>query len=92
MLSNNRYDAPNPTDPQRFAKGKFNQQEKICIEAYQDYGVNLAVYRDEQETRPLQLAIAMTDRSVDFPSGCINLCFITLISTGGHWRKYLDFP
>jgi pimeloyl-ACP methyl ester carboxylesterase len=76
MHSNYWYEAPNAADLQRYAEGTSTEQEKICIEAYQNFGLNLSGYMHEQETRPLQLAIGMTDSPLGFTSWVYDFMFL----------------
>lgn len=66
VLSNFWLIPPNATDLERYAQGLTTKDENTMIANLNDYAANYSGYRLIQETRPLQLAIAMKDSPVGF--------------------------
>lgn len=66
VLSNFWLVFPNATDLQRYANGTTTADENTTIINVENYVTNNMGYAAEQTTRPLQLAIGMTDSPVGF--------------------------
>ncbi|PQE23770.1 epoxide hydrolase protein [Rutstroemia sp. NJR-2017a BBW] len=60
-LSNFFLIQPNATDLERYAAGETTPEENANIAPLLVFNAEYAGYRDIQQTRPLQLAVAMTD-------------------------------
>ncbi|KAH7308303.1 Alpha/Beta hydrolase protein [Rhexocercosporidium sp. MPI-PUGE-AT-0058] len=57
---------PNSTDAARYAAKTTTEEENTHIAMLGNFETNYAGYRNIQQTRPLQLAVAMTDSPVGF--------------------------
>ncbi|KAL6720191.1 hypothetical protein ACLMJK_002112 [Lecanora helva] len=64
---------PNTTDLQRYSQNLTTQDENTLIETLNAFDTQLSGYRLIQETRPLQIAIGMTDSPVGFAMWIYNL-------------------
>ncbi|KAL9593328.1 MAG: hypothetical protein Q9219_007599 [cf. Caloplaca sp. 3 TL-2023] len=65
-LSNFWIIPPNTTDLQRYSHGLTTADENTTIQIIQNYETQLSGYRFVQQTRPLALAVGMTDSPVGF--------------------------
>ncbi|KAM3083548.1 hypothetical protein ACMFMG_004197 [Clarireedia jacksonii] len=74
-LSNFSPIPPNATDLERYAAGETTAEENAYIESLQLFNSMYAGYRDIQQTRPLQLAVAMTDSPVGFAAWIYDFMF-----------------
>ncbi|EDN96570.1 hypothetical protein SS1G_01496 [Sclerotinia sclerotiorum 1980 UF-70] len=75
-LSNFFIVPPNSTDLERYAKGTTSEEENLNIGRLDMYNNYYAGYRDIQQTRPEQLAIAMTDSPVGFAAWIYDFMFM----------------
>lgn len=75
VLSNFWVIVPNATDLERFANGTTTADENTTIANIESYFTNRAGYAAIQETRPLELAVAMTDSPVGFAMWIYDLMF-----------------
>lgn len=66
---------PNATDLARFANGTTTADENTFITNIENYQTNRAGYGAIQETRPLELAVGMTDSPVGFAMWIYDLMF-----------------
>ena len=66
---------PNATDLQRYSQGLTTADENTTIETINAFYTENSGYRLIQETKPLQLAIGMTDSPVGFAMWIFNLMF-----------------
>ena len=64
---------PNATDMARYSQGLTSADENTTIESLQVFDTTLSGYRLIQETKPLQVAIGMTDSPVGFAMWIYNL-------------------
>ena len=64
---------PNATDLQRYSLGLTSADENTTIETINVFDSELSGYRLIQETKPLQVAIGMTDSPVGFAMWIFNL-------------------
>ena len=64
---------PNATDLQRYSQGLTTADENTTIETINAFDTELSGYRLIQETKPLQVAIGMTDSPVGFAMWIFNL-------------------
>ena len=64
---------PNTTDLQRYSEGLTTADENTTIQNLDAYDSQLSGYRLIQETKPLQVAIGMTDSPVGFAMWIFNL-------------------
>ncbi|KAH6663508.1 Alpha/Beta hydrolase protein [Halenospora varia] len=76
VLSNFFIVPPNATDSERFAAGTTTPEENVHIKALIDFETNYAGYRNIQQTRPLQLAVAMTDSPVGFAAWIYDFMYL----------------
>lgn len=75
-LSNFFIIAPNATDLARYEAGTTTEEENLNIEDLTVFENSYAGYRDIQQTRPLQLAVAMTDSPVGFAAWIYDFMFL----------------
>ena len=64
---------PNATDMLRYSQGLTTADENTTIETLNDFDTQLSGYRLIHETKPLQVAIGMTDSPVGFAMWIYNL-------------------
>ncbi|KAI9647645.1 hypothetical protein NHQ30_004030 [Ciborinia camelliae] len=74
-LSNFFIVPPNSTDMARYGNGTTDVEENYQIEQLQGFNEFYAGYRDIQQTRPEQLAIAMTDSPVGLAAWIYDFMF-----------------
>jgi len=74
-LSNFFLVPPNSTDLARFAANATTEEENSQIIDLGEFEAHYAGYRDIQQTRPLQLAVAMTDSPVGFAAWIYDFMF-----------------
>lgn len=74
-LSNFFIVPPNSTDLARYAAGTTSEEENYQIEQLDTFNKYYAGYRDIQQTRPEQLAIAMTDSPIGFAAWIYDFMF-----------------
>ncbi|KAF7868413.1 hypothetical protein EAF04_004945 [Stromatinia cepivora] len=74
-LSNFFIVPPNSTDLERYANGTTSEEENDQIEQLDMFNNYYAGYRGIQQTRPEQLAIAMTDNPVGFAAWIYDFMF-----------------
>lgn len=74
-LSNFFIVPPNSTDLERYANGTTDEEENYQIVNLDVFNKYYAGYRDIQQTRPGQLAIAMTDSPVGFAAWIYDFMF-----------------
>jgi len=67
---------PNATDLQRFSAGETTPEENYNIEALNTFETYYAGYRNIQQTRPLQLAVGMTDSPVGLAAWIYDFMFL----------------
>ena len=89
---------PNATDLQRYSLGLTSADENTTIATINNFVSELSGYRLIQETKPLQVAIGMTDSPVGFAMWIFNI----MINTVDHyvwtpeeiitWSSGLPFP
>lgn len=89
ILSNFWLIPPNATDLLRYQQGLTSADENTTIGSLDAFTTQLSGYRLEQETQPLQVAIALTDSPLGNASGIIILCSISRINTDGLQRRSL---
>lgn len=73
VLDNFWFAIPNATDLARYSKGLTTADENATIETLNNFYANNSGYRLIQETKPLQVAIGMTDSPVGFAMWIFNL-------------------
>jgi pimeloyl-ACP methyl ester carboxylesterase len=67
---------PNATDLERYFAGQTTPEENFNIESLNTFETYYAGYRDIQQTRPLQLAVGMTDSPVGFAAWIYDFMFL----------------
>ena len=75
LLSNFWLIAPNATDMLRYQQGSTSADENTTFQNLNVFTTQLSGYRLEQETQPLQLAIALTDSPVGNAMWIYNLMY-----------------